>query len=487
MVKIMHGYSASISPPWGILERLIVPNHLALILRGEQTLAYNPEFNIWHRLDDMTAEALRWLRANRPRVELAAHLEKRFRLAHGTGKPRLQQLVKWSILRRLLYLDRERKAAPVVFSKNPLATVYWICTQACNLRCTYCYQEATVARPHELSTAEAIDLIDQIVETGAKSVVFTGGEPFARRDLLEVARYARAQKLQTCIITNGHYITRQNAEEIAGIFHRITISLDHVVPEHHDSRRGKGSWKRAWDAIELLTALNVRVDVNSTLFRDGLSDLAELVQLKRKQGIGEHRIVPQFPLGRGVDYRKDELTPTELVQLNDHLDQVKRTVSEPANPVAAPAKASPKGIRRSHCGAGLSEVSVDPEGWVYPCRLLQDAPFKTKNIRDERLREIYRTDRTLQTIQSRTVERLHPCKTCIIKNDCGGGCRGIHVSFSHEHIRSYPLFCAHLRRAFEVKAWRSTGKVPAYRETGFVGELFSTTQFVPVESLVKPS
>jgi len=249
------------------------------------------------------------------------------------------------------------------------------------------------------------------------------------------------------------------------------------------------TWERAWNAIELLIGAKVRVDVNSTLFRDGLQNLPELLQLKHKKGIGKHRIVPQFPMGRGVDYREDELTPTELVQLNDRLDQANRNLvhRQPEELGSKPPKSGGKGRRRAHCGAGLGEVSVDPEGWVYPCRLLQAAQFKTKNIRDQRLSEIYRTDATLKTIQGRTVENLHPCKTCIIKNDCGGGCRGIHVSFSQEHINSHPLFCAHLRRAFELKAWKATGEVPAYRGTGFIGELAPAPQIVPLSSLVKPS
>jgi MoaA/NifB/PqqE/SkfB family radical SAM enzyme len=70
----------------------------------------------------------------------------------------------------------------VQLPSHPLSTVYWICTQACNLRCTYCYQDASVARDRELSTAEGYDLVDQAIEAGARTFVFTGGEPFHRRD-----------------------------------------------------------------------------------------------------------------------------------------------------------------------------------------------------------------------------------------------------------------------------------------------------------------
>ena len=93
----------------------------------------------------------------------------------------------------MLYLDQEPKSPEIVHPANTLETVYWICTQLCNLRCTYCYQDATVRRPHELSTDEGKSLVDQTVAAGADTFIFTGGEPFSRPDLLEIARYSKSR------------------------------------------------------------------------------------------------------------------------------------------------------------------------------------------------------------------------------------------------------------------------------------------------------
>jgi sulfatase maturation enzyme AslB (radical SAM superfamily) len=167
-----------------LLSRIVVPSRLALIYRAGETLGYNPTFNIWHRLSENTSEILRWLRAGRESSALEAHLVSRFGYTPLLARDSLLDSVKWCILRKLLYLDREPSAPALAPPANPLVTVYWICTQACNLRCTYCYQEATVARPKELSTEEAEGLVDQAVEAGVRTFVFTGGEPFVRRDLL---------------------------------------------------------------------------------------------------------------------------------------------------------------------------------------------------------------------------------------------------------------------------------------------------------------
>jgi radical SAM protein with 4Fe4S-binding SPASM domain len=99
--------------------------------------------------------------------------------------------------------------------------------------------------------------------------------------------------------------------------------------------------------------------------------------------------------------------------------------------------------------------------------LLQYPMFRTENVRDKRLAEIVTTNPALAGIRASVTETLHPCKTCIIKNHCGGGCRGIHFSFTHDYVKAHPLFCAYLRRAFESQAWASAGQRPSPRRSEF--------------------
>ena len=262
------------------------------------------------------------------------------------------------------------------------------------------------------------------------------------------------------MITNGHYITPKNVALIASIFDTVTISLDHAKPEHHERNRGAGSWQRAVNAIDLLIAAGVNVDVNSVLTRYGLQDVEELLRFARGRSISQHRIVPQFPMGRGGTSLGDALTPDELLSLDEQLDRASRnlTVSTESK-MRTEGQYSTKLSTRNHCGAGLSEVSVDPEGWVYPCKLLQYPQFRTENVRNKRIDAIYSEHPVLHKVRGNTTAAMAPCKTCIIKNHYGGGCRGIHVSFTQEYMSAHPLFCAFLRTAFELQAWGSTGEV----------------------------
>jgi radical SAM protein with 4Fe4S-binding SPASM domain len=463
-----------------MLNRVVVPSRLALIHRAGETLGYNPGLNVWERLDEETAEVLRWLRAGRDRGALALHLARRFERPEGAGE-RLSRILAWCVLRRLLYLDKQPALPALDHGPSPLDTVYWICTQACNLRCTYCYQDAAIARPHELSTEEARGLILQAVEARASTFIFTGGEPFVRRDLLELARFAKDAGLITNVITNGHYITPKNVREVAATFDQFTISVDGTMA-HHDRSRGRGSWAHAARAIELLVGERAPVDVNSVLTKLGLADAEALLRLVREWRVGEHRIIPQFPMGRGGGSRDDELSEAEVLSLGDHLYRAGISAGSPHSPEGSYGT---KGIRRNHCGAGLSEVSVDPEGWVYPCRLLQYPELRTHNIREHRLAEIYARHPVLQATRGRTSEAMHPCKTCIIQSHCGGGCRGIHHSFTHSYTQADPLFCAYLRHIFEVQAWSATGPLPPARRASFYTGAPPVAGLIPASTLIR--
>jgi radical SAM protein with 4Fe4S-binding SPASM domain len=178
-------------------------------------------------------------------------------------------------------------------------------------------------------------------------------------------------------------------------------------------------------------------------------------------------------MGRGNLESNDDLSPQDLLGLSDRVVASQRAVhhaqdvEEGQGRVRREGDYSRKGLRRQHCGAGLSEISVDPEGWVYPCKLLQYAQYQGENIRVKRLKEIYSNGYVMQEARRQIADNLTPCRTCIIKNYCGGGCRGIHASFSENHDGTNPLFCAYLRRSFEAGIWQESNMAIAPRRGDF--------------------
>ena len=71
-------------------------------------------------------------------------------------------------------------------------TIVWETTLACDLACQHCGSRAGRRRRDELTTAEALDLVEQIAELGARDVGLIGGEAYLRKDWLQIVAAVRA-------------------------------------------------------------------------------------------------------------------------------------------------------------------------------------------------------------------------------------------------------------------------------------------------------
>ena len=84
----------------------------------------------------------------------------------------------------------------------------WNCTRRCNLKCRHCYSDSGCgAAADELTTDEARRLIDDIASFGCPAILFSGGEPCLRPDLVELVALARERGLRVTLSTNGTLVT----------------------------------------------------------------------------------------------------------------------------------------------------------------------------------------------------------------------------------------------------------------------------------------
>ena len=102
-----------------------------------------------------------------------------------------------------------------------------------------CYRDAGCKAEEELSTEEAKTLLDQIARAGFKIMIFSGGEPLMRSDILELLRHATARGLRSVFGTNGTLITEEKAQALkaAGamlsLIHIQTILLSlHLIEQY---------------------------------------------------------------------------------------------------------------------------------------------------------------------------------------------------------------------------------------------------------------
>src|SRR5207253_8398207 len=118
----------------------------------------------------------------------------------------------------------------------------WEITLKCNLACAHCGSRAGDARPDELSTEEAVDLVRQMAEVGIGEVSIIGGEAFLRPDWLEIAEAINRHGMVCTMTTGGYGISRETARRMkaAGIA-RVSVSVDGLEGAHDLQRGREGS------------------------------------------------------------------------------------------------------------------------------------------------------------------------------------------------------------------------------------------------------
>ena len=153
------------------------------------------------------------------------------------------------------------------FSQDKKPVVVWNVTRACNLHCLHCYARA-VERGHEkeLTHEQGLSLIDDLASFGVPVILFSGGEPLMRPDLIGLANYAVEKGMRAVISTNGTLITKDNAKELKEIgLSYVGVSLDGMEAVN-DRFRGKiGAFRDAMEGIRNCQQVGLKVGLRLPL------------------------------------------------------------------------------------------------------------------------------------------------------------------------------------------------------------------------------
>ncbi|MEF8883687.1 MAG: TIGR04347 family pseudo-SAM/SPASM protein [Haloarculaceae archaeon] len=207
----------------------------------------------------------------------------------------------------------ESSKAQIRERKQRRPVVVWNCTRQCNLYCEHCYAAAeTEPAPGELSTAEGKRFLDDLAEFGAPVVLFSGGEPLARSDLVELVAHASDAGLRPVLSTNGTLLTEARAEELreAGLKY-AGVSVDGLRERNDEFRGQEGAFDRALAGIEAAQAAGLKTGLRYTITRHNAGDLEDVVDLLADRGVDRFCFYHLDYGGRGADIRDVDLAPEE--------------------------------------------------------------------------------------------------------------------------------------------------------------------------------
>lgn len=205
--------------------------------------------------------------------------------------------------------------------------VVWNTTRRCNLRCVHCYAHAQDREfAGEFSTDEGLSLIDDLALFGVPVLLFSGGEPLMRPDLMELGRYAVEKGLRAVISTNGTLITAERASAIKDVgFSYVGVSID-GMQETNDRFRGvPGAFDQALQGIRNCLSAGVKVGLRFTVNRRNAQDLPAIFDLLVSEGIPRCCVYHLVYTGRGSKLADEDQTREEA---RASLDLVMRRTKE---------------------------------------------------------------------------------------------------------------------------------------------------------------
>lgn len=208
-------------------------------------------------------------------------------------------------------LDHIRYGKISSIEKRPV--VVWNITKACNLRCIHCYAKAdNTPAPNELTTEEGFKLLEDLAKFGCPVILFSGGEPLVRNDILDLIHKAVNSGLRTVISTNGILIDDSLAKELKNLgVSYVGISLD-GWEEVHDKFRGvKGAFKKVISAIEACKKVDLKVGLRFTISKLNAKEIPKIFDLVEELKIPRICFYHLVYSGRGSKLIEQDLTHEE--------------------------------------------------------------------------------------------------------------------------------------------------------------------------------
>jgi pyrroloquinoline quinone biosynthesis protein E len=300
-------------------------------------------------------------------------------------------------------------------------------THRCPLGCPYCSNPlALEQRAEELDTATWTRVFGEAARLGVMQVHLSGGEPAARRDLVELTAAARVAGLYTNLITSAVGLTAKTFAALvdAGLDH-VQISIQDSEPVSADRIAGyKGAFARKRALAAEVVARKVPLTVNAVMHRANIDHVADMVDLALALGASRVEIAHVQYYGWALENRA-MLMPTR--------EQVERAV------------ATVEELRARHHGAividavvpdyyarfpkpcvggwGRRSLNITPTGKVLPCHAAESIPgLEFWSVRDHALEEIWVSSPAFQAFRG-TDWMQEPCRSCPRREQDFGGCR----------------------------------------------------------------
>ncbi len=308
---------------------------------------------------------------------------------------------------------------------NPLALIAEL-THRCPLHCVYCSNPLEMqSRANELSTEIWSRVFKEAAEAGVLQADFTGGEPLARPDIVELVRAARSAGLYVNLITSGLPLDEAKLAALvaAGLDH-VQLSFQGAREETSNEISGAKSHAQKLRVLDWLRQHRVGVTLNFVIHRRNIDQLEEMAALAESSCATRIEFANVQYYGWAFANRENLLPTRE--QLDHSIAVIKREQERLEGRIRIEYVVPDyyaKYPKPCMGGWGRKLMLITPSGDALPCHAAQVIPgLSFENVKDRSLSEIWECSAAFQRFRGEDWMQ-EPCKTCDRREQDFGGCR----------------------------------------------------------------
>ena len=477
-------------------------------------LFLDPESPHWVATDSRGAQIMGWMKGKLSFGEII----QRYSSAHGADTAKawlhvhdfIQSLLRVSFARLqpivpTPYLGRAAYARP-----TGLKELWFHTNNICNLACTHCLvNSAPWVQDWGLPAQEVMRLIDEAVSLGVERFYFTGGEPFMRKDMIDLIRFITETKgRELILLTNATLFKGERAEALKTLSRerlRFQVSIDGASPAMNDPIRGAGAFEAAVEGLRFLAGLDFETSITTAVTSSNLRDLPAITELAHRLGVHTQHLMWLHRRGRMVSRELDPrprqngngarepVDPgfPDVRQLLEAIREVKRTADRLG--IAVDNHESIKrrvngrpGVKYDLGNACWDSLCIYSDGTVYPsAALVNIRPLALGSVKGgTRLQELWEHSPVAEAFRQATVARKVDLQGDPFRYFTGGGdvehsfCFNVHgeaesAAIPREQITQillgpdpyYPLYTAMIQDAIWELA--RTAQAAVNRRSGY--------------------
>ena len=307
--------------------------------------------------------------------------------------------------------------------------VWWDITSVCNLKCYYCYSSSGKPSEDELTTSEIKKIIKDLASSGVFFIYFLGGEPFMKKDFIDILKYCDEVGIGTMVTTNGTLINEAIAKKIKKYnVTNVRVSIDSHKEKTNNKIRGREfAFSKAMEGFKALSKHKpFQFGISTTLGPDNYKHINDVVKLAKEYGCDHIQLTPISATGRAVE-SGIFLNDKQMKYVQNKLRKLRQKEKDIL--IDAPEGVVYKDTQRQvyidktvkpdimGCNAGRTCIAIQNNGNLGYCLLERTV---VGNIKNQSLMENWKEINKKILAKERIM-----CKNCKNKDVCEGPCMSL--------------------------------------------------------------